>query len=58
VGVCVFLERDEGQLLDADCGCAESEHQNRGDISFVLDDERLKQGKAVFGYLLPNLWSK
>lgn len=28
VGVCVLLERDEGQLPDADCGCAKSEHQN------------------------------
>ena len=32
VGVCVLLERDEGQLPDADCGCAEGEHQNRGNI--------------------------
>ena len=28
VGVCVLLERDEGQLPDADSGCAKSEHKD------------------------------
>jgi len=38
VGVCVLLKRDEGQLPDADCGCAEGEHQNRGNISYEQRD--------------------
>ena len=29
---------DEGQLPDADCGCAQSEHQNRGNIRYEQRD--------------------
>ena len=38
VGVCVLLERDEGQLPDADCACAKSEHQNRSDIIISINE--------------------
>lgn len=36
VGVCVLLERDEGQLPDEDCRCAESEHHYRGNIIIAI----------------------
>jgi len=38
VGVCVLLKRDEGQLPDADSGCTEGEHKNRGDIIISINE--------------------
>ena len=44
-----YLERDEGQLPDADCGCAESGHQNRSDIIIAINDMNAEDIRKLIG---------